>query len=36
MKIIENKSTIKDKKPFRKLGFTFLYSEEIVFALNNL
>jgi starvation-inducible DNA-binding protein len=36
MKITENKSTIKDRKPFRKLGFTFLDSSEIVVALNQL
>jgi starvation-inducible DNA-binding protein len=36
MKITENKSTIKDRKPFRKLGFTFLDSAETVVAINQL
>ncbi|GGX11166.1 Dps family protein [Aquimarina muelleri] len=36
MKITEKKNTIKDRKPFRKLGFTFLDSAEIVVALNQL
>ena len=36
MKITEKKNTAKDRKPFRKLGFTFLESAEIVVALNQL
>ena len=36
MKIVEKKNTIKNRKPFRKLGFTFLETAEIVVALNQL
>jgi len=36
MKISEKKNTIKNRKPFRKLGFTFLETAEIVVALNHL
>jgi len=36
MKIVEKKKTIKNRKPFRKLGFTFLETAEIVVALNQL
>jgi starvation-inducible DNA-binding protein len=36
MKITEKKHKMKDRKPFRKLGFTFLETAEIVVALNQL
>ena len=36
MKITEKKNTMKNRKPFRKLGFTFLETAEIVVALNQL
>ena len=36
MKISEKKNTIKNRKPFRKLGFTYLETAEIVVALNQL
>ena len=36
MKIAEKKNTMKKRKPFRKLGFTFLETAEIVVALNQL
>ncbi|MCL5129290.1 Dps family protein [Algibacter sp. L4_22] len=36
MKIAEKKNAMKDRKPFIKLGFTFLNSTEIVVALNQL
>ena len=36
MKITEKKNTMKNRKPFRKLGFTYLETAEIVVALNQL
>lgn len=36
MKITEKKNTMKNRKPFKKLGFTFLETAEIVVALNQL
>lgn len=36
MKIAEKKNTLKNRKPFRKLGFTFLETAEIAVALNQL
>ena len=36
MKIEEKKNTMKNRKPFRKLGFTYLETAEIVVALNQL
>lgn len=36
MKVTKKKSTIQNKKPYRKIGFTVIESAEIVVALNQL